>query len=102
MKTWGMRLVDTRGETVSAPRALARLALACLTLGATCAGFAVLWKRPHETPGWILLAPGLLSIAWGLLDRDRQWLHDRLAGTRIVNVPKTDAAPNTAGPAGHA
>jgi len=30
-------------------------------------------------------------LAWGLtafLDRDRQFLHDRLAGTRLVQLPK--------------
>lgn len=86
MKTWKMRLVDRQGQPVSALRALARLALATLTLGASCAGFAVLWKRPHEALGWSLLAPGLISLAWALLDRDRQFLHDRLAGTRIVSM----------------
>jgi uncharacterized RDD family membrane protein YckC len=25
-----------------------------------------------------------VSVAWALLDRDRQFLHDRLAGTRLV------------------
>jgi hypothetical protein len=24
------------------------------------------------------------GLAWALIDRDRQFLHDRLAGTRIV------------------
>jgi uncharacterized RDD family membrane protein YckC len=27
-----------------------------------------------------------LSILWALVDRDRQFLHDRLAGTRLVNA----------------
>jgi len=31
-----------------------------------------------------LLLP--LSIAWALFDRDRQFLHDRLAGTRLVSA----------------
>jgi uncharacterized RDD family membrane protein YckC len=44
------------------------------------------------TPGKALLrfvlALALLpaSIAWALFDRDRQFLHDRLAGTRLVNA----------------
>ena len=35
-----------------------------------------------------LLAAALfpVSIAWALFDRDRQFLHDRLAGTRLVNA----------------
>ena len=31
-----------------------------------------------------------LSILWALFDRDRQFLHDRLAGTRLI-----DARPTT-------
>jgi uncharacterized RDD family membrane protein YckC len=39
-----------------------------------------------------LLATALLplSILWALVDRDRQFLHDRLAGTRLI-----DARPTT-------
>jgi uncharacterized RDD family membrane protein YckC len=33
-----------------------------------------------------LLLP--LSIVWALFDRNRQFLHDRLAGTRLVNSKK--------------
>jgi uncharacterized RDD family membrane protein YckC len=86
MKAWKIRLVDGAGIPPSPSRALTRLVLAVLTLGTACAGLAVLWKRPHEALGWSLLAPGLASLAWALLDRDRQFLHDRLAGTRIVNT----------------
>ena len=32
----------------------------------------------------LLLFP--VSVAWALLDRDRQFLHDRLAGTRLINT----------------
>ncbi|MGE5639687.1 MAG: RDD family protein [Clostridia bacterium] len=32
----------------------------------------------------VLLVPTGLSIVWALFDRDRQFLHDRLAGTRLV------------------
>src|SRR5689334_2064110 len=34
-----------------------------------------------------LLLP--VSIVWALFDRDRQFLHDRLAGTRLIYVPPT-------------
>jgi uncharacterized RDD family membrane protein YckC len=34
-----------------------------------------------------LLMP--ISIVWALVDRDRQFLHDRLAGTRLIDVPPT-------------
>jgi uncharacterized RDD family membrane protein YckC len=41
----------------------------------------------------VALAIGV--VAWGLtafLDRDRQFLHDRLAGTRLVQLPKQSKA----------
>jgi len=61
MKTWKLRLVSAGGGPVSISRATARYLLACLSAALAGAGFA-----------------------WALFDRDRQFLHDRLAGTRIV------------------
>ena len=29
-----------------------------------------------------------ISILWALFDRDRQFLHDRLTGTRLVNAAR--------------
>ncbi len=63
MKTWQIRLEAASGRRVSIHQALLRLALA--TIGYLAMGASVLWV---------------------LADRDRQFLHDRLAGTRLVNV----------------
>lgn len=41
-----------------------------------------LWLRYVLT--WPSLLIGGVGILWALFDRDRQFLHDRLAGTRIV------------------
>jgi len=45
-----------------------------------------------------LLAVALLpvSIVWALFDRDRQFLHDRLVGTRLILV--SAARPTTSSP----
>ena len=61
MQTWKLRLVRGENLPVGVGRALLRYALA--------------W------PSLLLLGGGFL---WAFLDRDRQFLHDRLAGTRIV------------------
>lgn len=61
MQTWKIRMSTPSG----APPSLARLALR----------YVLAW------PSIIYLGAGVL---WALLDRDRQFLHDRLAGTRIV------------------
>jgi uncharacterized RDD family membrane protein YckC len=65
MKTWRIRLVRHDGAPVGAGRALHRYVLAILGLAALGMGFA-----------------------WALVDRDRQFLHDRLAGTALVDVPR--------------
>lgn len=64
MKTWGLRLRGADGRAISVPASIARYTLA--VAGATCAGAGFLWA---------------------FVDRDRQFLHDRLLGTRIVRAP---------------
>jgi uncharacterized RDD family membrane protein YckC len=60
-KTWRMRVTSRDGGEVSRTQAVARYLYACL------------------------LVPLFgLAILWAFFDRDRQFLHDRLAGTRIV------------------
>ena len=71
MKTWKVKLVRGDGAAISVPRALHRYALALLGL----------------------LAVGL-GFLWALVDRDRQFLHDRLAGTALVDAtapPRSEA-----------
>ena len=63
MKTWQMRLVSIDGGAVAPSRALARCLLA-----------------------WVLIPAGGIAVLWALIDRDRQFLHDRIAGTRIVDT----------------
>jgi len=75
MKTWRIRLVRADGAAMGAGRAMHRYALAVLGLLAAGAGFA-----------------------WALFDRDGQFLHDRLAGTALVesgrsNEPGTPGSP---------
>jgi uncharacterized RDD family membrane protein YckC len=57
MKAWHIRLVE-----VTPKKALVRLALAALLL-----------------PTWI-------SILWSFFDNEGQFLHDRLAGTRLISA----------------
>ena len=63
MKTWRLRLATRNGSALSWRQAVARYVLAVAGVGA--------------------LGLGLL---WALLDPERQFLHDRLAGTRIFRV----------------
>lgn len=63
MKTWRIRVTSTAGRPVSLGRALARFALAIPSIG--CLG---------------------VGLLWALFDKDRQFLHDRLSGTRLVRI----------------
>ena len=63
MKTWRIRLVTQAGLPVRPAQALLR--------------YLLCW------PSFALCGVGIL---WALIDRDRQFLHDRLAGTRLVEV----------------
>lgn len=64
MQTWGIRVVDaTQDRPPELKRALARYLLS--------------W------PSLLFCGVGLF---WALFDRDRQFLHDRLAGTRVIRI----------------
>ena len=65
MKTWRIRLVQENGDRLSFRQAVLRFFLALLGLLLVGAGF------------W-----------WALFDRDRQFLHDRILGTRLVRLPR--------------
>jgi len=61
MKTWRIRLVTKDGHGRISPRtALLRFVYA------------------------LLLVPTLIGIFWAMVDRDRQFLHDRLAGSLLI------------------
>ena len=54
-------------------------------IGPACAIGAYLVLRPLGHGRWALAALAL-NYAWALVDPDRQFLHDRIAGTRLVRV----------------
>lgn len=62
LKTWRLRVVTQRGRALTLHQALLR---------------------------YLLAIPGMISgisLLWAPFDRERLFLHDRLAGTRIVRV----------------
>jgi uncharacterized RDD family membrane protein YckC len=65
MKTWRIRLVNPNGAPLTLKQAALRflLALSGLLLGG-------------------------IGFWWALVDRDQQFLHDRIVGTRLVRVPR--------------
>jgi uncharacterized RDD family membrane protein YckC len=70
MKTWRIRVVTAEGGHLSPGKACKR---------------------------YLLAIPGMLSglsLLWAPFDRERQFLHDRLAGTRIVRVNREQLTVN--------
>jgi uncharacterized RDD family membrane protein YckC len=68
MKTWGIRVTGPDGAPPGLARSIHRYSLALLGLAAVGLGFV-----------------------WALFDPDRQFLHDRLAGTVLVDAKRADA-----------
>ena len=67
MKTWRLRVAAGDGANPGMARAWARYLLAIPSVGTG------------------------IGLVWAVFDRDRQFLHDRLAGTRIVNSQSLDS-----------
>jgi uncharacterized RDD family membrane protein YckC len=84
MRAWKLRVVRCDGASLDTPRAMLRYLLAALALGAAAVAAVVLWRDPGARLAWLALAPGAITILWSLVDRERQFLHDRLAGSKIV------------------
>jgi uncharacterized RDD family membrane protein YckC len=61
MKTWRIRLLTREGQSVRPAQALLRYLLC-----------------------WPSIILGGIGILWALVDRERLFLHDRLAGTQLV------------------
>lgn len=87
MKAWRIRLVDRDGRRVSEGRAMVRYLLSWLWFLPALL-VAYLLARPAAGTTFVALAIGV--VAWSLLswlNPSRQFVHDLLAGTRLVAVP---------------
>jgi uncharacterized RDD family membrane protein YckC len=83
MKTWRIRLVTTEGLAVSPGRALVRYVFSWFWF---LPGLA-LAKLVHAQAWMLVVFPAINMVLWAmtiLFDKDRQFLHDRLAGTRLI------------------
>ncbi|MGE5089054.1 MAG: RDD family protein, partial [Candidatus Levyibacteriota bacterium] len=90
-KTWRLRLVDHDGRALTWRRALLRYAAAWIGPAMALAAYAALHPSGHARSA---LAFVLVNYCWALFDRDGQFLHDRLAGTRVVATSdEADASP---------
>ena len=85
MKAWHVRLVTRDGRPLTQARALARYLLAWLWF---VPALVTLWLADAAGGAVItvvLIAGVLAYAALARLDRDRQYLHDVICGTRLVD-----------------
>lgn len=80
-KTWHLRVVDRVGAPLSTRLALARY-LACW-IGPALAFALALTLRPFGLAAYAAWLIGF-NFLWAVIDRERLFLHDRIAGTRVV------------------
>ena len=82
MKTWRLRIVAVVHGPPTRKAALARYLAAWIGPALALAAYVVL--RPAQLGNWALCVVPL-NFLWALADRDGQFLHDRVAGTRIID-----------------
>jgi uncharacterized RDD family membrane protein YckC len=85
-KTWRLRLANRFGAPPSPRQALLRYLAAWIGPAAALAGYAALQASGHARGALALVA---LNYCWAAVDPERQFLHDRIAGTRVAR----DAGP---------
>ncbi|UGQ44797.1 RDD family protein [Massilia endophytica] len=91
MQTWRIRLVTAGGEALPLKMAVLRYLLSWMwVLPALVLDFALQLQRWHAL--YAILGGIALWSLTAFFDRDRQFLHDKLAGTRLVQLPKPTKA----------
>lgn len=84
MKTWNIRVVDASGKSITQARAALRYFLSWLWFLPALAAAAVFNLPGVEAT---VIAIGWIAV-WAILSRfhpQRQFLHDALAGTRLIS-----------------
>jgi uncharacterized RDD family membrane protein YckC len=87
MKTWRLRVVTADGSPLSPGRAIARYVLAWLWFLPPLALHPLLGLRLPQT----LTIAGIWFVLWaatGCFGAQRSFLHDRLAGTRVIRLER--------------
>ena len=82
MKTWRIRIVTGAGRNLTLTTALVRYVAAWIGPALALSAYASM--RPLGFPAyalWLVMFALLFNYLWAIVDRDRQFLHDRIAGT---------------------
>lgn len=87
MKTWNIRVIDRNGAPPTVARSIIRYVLAWIPV---LLASALVWAAQSLTGlpavlSFIVFAP-LAIFVWSWFDRDGQFLHDRVVGTRLIST----------------
>lgn len=89
MKTWRFRVVTNAGGALNFTTASMRFICAGLFYGPACIGLVLLFfpdRIARVITMWAFL-PMIATLLWARHDANRQFLHDKMAGTRLIEVP---------------
>ena len=89
MKTWRFHVVNQDGSKLQAKRGVVRFVWALFFFGPACVGVLLIFFPARISPVitmWFFL-PMLATLLYARFDHEGQFLHDRLAGTRLEDVP---------------
>jgi uncharacterized RDD family membrane protein YckC len=93
MKTWHVRVVDKQGRALTWWRAVARYLLSWLWF-LPALGVAHWAGMPGGAGLWMCLLGGVLIITFAARwSPDRQFVHDLICGTRLVDIRVSPARP---------
>jgi len=81
MKTWRLKLVLANGQPLPTKVALLRYLATWIGPALALAAYALLHRYGFGAHALWLIA---FNFLWAFVDPERQFLHDRIAGTRIV------------------
>ncbi len=92
MQTWRIRLVGPDGAPPSRWRALCRYLACCAFWFLPATLITRLWQLPPwPSLGWTVAGIALYALS-ALTEPSRQFWHDRLCRTRLVDAPREPAA----------
>lgn len=88
MKTWHFRVVHQQGKPLTTAHAIRRFAVSACFFGPACVGLLLLFfpARMHWALTMWFFFPLVATLLWARFDAERQFLHDRLAATRLVKA----------------
>lgn len=89
MRAWRIRLIVPGQARVPPGVALLRLSYAAILVGGFALAIAAAFWHRDPLIAFATLAISGTGLGWAFVDRDRQFLHDRLAGTRLVRVERS-------------